>query len=134
MFRFERELYRNPDQNLNRLWWDLVEKYQQIKRPSGRNEPDYASKFHLINVPVYYHNYMMGEMFASQLHHALVRAVLPGTKPAGAQYGGNRAVGEFLKLSVFQRGMRLSWNELVRHATHEPLSPKAFATDLKAAR
>ena len=41
MFRFERELYRNPDQDLNRLWWDLVEKYQEIKRPEGRDEPDY---------------------------------------------------------------------------------------------
>jgi peptidyl-dipeptidase A len=28
MFRFEKELYANPDQDLNKLWWDLVEKYQ----------------------------------------------------------------------------------------------------------
>ena len=35
MFRFERELYANPDQDLNRLWWDLVEKYQEVKRPAG---------------------------------------------------------------------------------------------------
>ena len=47
MFRFETELYGNPDQDLNRLWWDLVEKYQEIKRPEGRNEPDFASKYHL---------------------------------------------------------------------------------------
>jgi peptidyl-dipeptidase A len=30
MFNFERELYKNPKQDLNNLWWDLVKKYQGI--------------------------------------------------------------------------------------------------------
>ena len=101
MFRFEMALYDDPKQDLNRLWWDLVEKYQEIKRPEGRNEPDYASKYHLIGAPAYYHNYMLGEMFASQVHHALVRTVLPGVKPAGAIYVGNKAAGQFMKQRVF---------------------------------
>jgi peptidyl-dipeptidase A len=133
MFRFEMAMYANPDQDLNRLWWDLVEKYQEIKRPDGRDEPDYASKYHLIGAPVYYHNYMLGEMFASQVHHALVREVLPGTQPAGAIYVGNKAAGDFMKKSVFQPGLTLTWNELTRHATGEELNPKAFAEDLGAA-
>jgi len=33
MLRFEKELYVNPNQDLNKLWWDLVEKYQLVKRP-----------------------------------------------------------------------------------------------------
>jgi peptidyl-dipeptidase A len=37
MFRFEKSMYENPDQDLNKLWWDLVEKYQMIKKPEGRN-------------------------------------------------------------------------------------------------
>jgi peptidyl-dipeptidase A len=28
MFRFEKSLYADPDQDLNELWWNLVEKYQ----------------------------------------------------------------------------------------------------------
>ena len=124
MFRFEMELYANPTQDLNRLWWDLVEKYQEIKRPEGRNEPDYASKYHLIGVPVYYHNYMLGEMFASQVHHALVRAVLPGVKPDGAIYVGNKAAGTFMKQRVFQPGLMLNWNDLTRHATGEELNAR----------
>jgi peptidyl-dipeptidase A len=132
MFRFEMELYGNPKQDLNRLWWDLVEKYQEIKRPAGRNEPDYASKYHFIGAPAYYHNYMLGEMFASQVHHALIRAVLPGTKPAGAIYVGNKAAGEFMKQRVFAPGLSVKWNALTEHATGEPLSPKAFAEDLIA--
>jgi peptidyl-dipeptidase A len=27
MYRFEKAMYENPDQDLNQLWWDLVEKY-----------------------------------------------------------------------------------------------------------
>ena len=75
MLRFEKGMYENPDQDLNKLWWDLVEKYQLVKRPPGRNAPDYASKIHIVSAPVYYHNYMMGELFASQVHHAIGREV-----------------------------------------------------------
>ena len=131
MFRFEMELYGNPRQDFNRLWWDLVEKYQEIRRPAGRNEPDFASKYHLIGAPVYYHNYLLGEMFASQVHHALVREVLPGVSPGGAIYVGNPAAGKFMKQRVFQPGLTLNWNDLTRHATGAPLNPQALAEDLK---
>src|SRR5690606_15343945 len=30
MLRFEMALYGNPGEDLNRLWWDLVEKYQLL--------------------------------------------------------------------------------------------------------
>ncbi|MBW8883976.1 MAG: M2 family metallopeptidase, partial [Planctomycetia bacterium] len=71
MFRFEKELYREPSQDLNKLWWDLAEKYQLLKRPEGRNAPDYASKIHIVSAPAYYHNYMLGQLFACQLHAAI---------------------------------------------------------------
>ncbi|MBN1395850.1 MAG: M2 family metallopeptidase [Pirellulales bacterium] len=131
MFRFEKALYADPAQDLNRLWWDLVEKYQEIKRPEGRDQPDYAAKYHIVGAPCYYHNYMLGEMFASQLHHALIEALRPGTNPAAAIYAGERSAGEFLTRKVFAPGLSLSWNELTRRATGSELSPKAFAEDIK---
>jgi peptidyl-dipeptidase A len=131
MFRFEKELYGNPDQDLNRLWWDLVEKYQEVQRPEGRNAPDYAAKIHFVIAPTYYHNYMLGEMFASQLHHAIARDVYGGANPAGVVYAGNPAVGEFMKERVCKPGRTLNWNELTRHATGAALSPQALAEDLK---
>src|SRR5262249_43537505 len=78
MLRFEKGMYEKPDQDLNKLWWDLVEKYQGLKRPVGRDEPDFASKVHVVVAPVYYHNYMMGELFASQVHHAIAKDVYKG--------------------------------------------------------
>lgn len=133
MFRFEKALYEDPDQDLNKLWWDLVEKYQGIPRPEGRNEPDYASKIHIVSAPCYYHNYMMGQLFASQVHAAIARDALNGVSPEKAQYVGKKEVGDFMKKKVFAPGRTLKWNDLTKHATGEELNPKAFADDFRGA-
>lgn len=132
MLRFEKGMYSNPDQNLNKLWWDLVEKYQGMKRPAGRNEPDYASKIHITSAPVYYHNYMMGQLFASQVHHALCRELHPGKDTATVLYNDNKKVGEFMRKRVFEPGRSLSWNALTKHATGAELNAKAFAADFRS--
>lgn len=72
MYRFEKQMYENPDQDLNALRRDLVETYQMIKRPAGRNEPDRATKIHIATSPCYYHNYLLGELLASQLYYHIV--------------------------------------------------------------
>jgi len=131
MLRFEKAMYENPDQDLNKLWWDLVEKFQGLKRPAGRNAPDYASKIHIVSAPVYYHNYMMGQLFASQVHHAIARDVFGDKNPDTVLYNDNPRVGDFMKRRVFEPGRKLSWNALTRHATGEELSPKAFAADFR---
>jgi peptidyl-dipeptidase A len=131
MLRFEKGMYENPDQNLSDLWWGLVEKYQMLHRPTDRRKPDYASKIHIVSAPVYYHNYMMGELFASQVHHAIARDVYKGAEPASVIYVGNKDVGEFMRKRVFAPGRTLSWDELTKHATGEKLNPKAFAEDFR---
>ncbi len=128
MLHFERALYANPEQDLSKLWWDLVEKYQGLHRPENRSEPDYASKIHLVTAPVYYHNYMMGELFASQVHHAMSRH-LGVQDPATFGYTGRKEVGAFLKEKVFGPGGRYPWNELTKFATGEPLTPSYYAQD-----
>lgn len=132
MLRFEKAMYENPEQDLNKLWWDLVEKYQGLTRPEGRNAPDYASKIHICSAPVYYHNYMMGQLFASQVHHAICRDVYHGADPSTVIYIGDKRVGDFMKKKVFEPGRLYDWRGLTRHATGEDLSPKAFAEDFKA--
>jgi peptidyl-dipeptidase A len=131
MLRFEKSMYENPDQDLNKLWWDLVEKYQMLNRPEGRNAPDYGSKVHIVSSPVYYHNYMMGQLFASQVHHTIAKEVFHGAKPQTLLYNGHPEVGDFLKAKVFGPGRLYDWNGLTKFATGERLSPKAFAEDFK---
>lgn len=133
MLRFEKAMYADPDQDLNGLWWTLVERYQGVRRPAGRDAPDYASKIHIVGAPCYYHNYMMGQLFASQVHHTIAREVLGGVDPMKATYVGDRRVGEFMKARVFAPGKTLAWDELTRHATGMPLNPRAFAEDFRGA-
>ncbi len=130
MTRFEMAMYENPEQDLGELWWDLVEKYQMVKRPEGRDAPDYASKIHICTNPCYYHNYTMGQLFASQLHATIARQVLK-TEPARTLYHRRKEVGEFLTKRVFAPGSSMRWPEFVRFATGEELSAKAFAAEAR---
>jgi peptidyl-dipeptidase A len=132
MFRFEKELYADPDQDLNKLWWDLVEKYQEIKRPEGSNEPDYAAKIHIVSAPVYYHNYMLGELFAAQLRQAIAREVQGGAdRMTPGALVGNKALGRFMRERVYQPGRSVDWEQLSVQATGGPLGAKAFAKEIK---
>jgi peptidyl-dipeptidase A len=134
MLRFEKDLYRDPDQDLNGLWWSLVERYQNIKRPEGRDEPDYASKIHIVVAPCYYHNYMLGELFACQLHQAIARELFADSDPQTLIYVDEPKVGAFLQKKVFDPGRTLTWNELTRFATGAELNPSAFVADLTERR
>ena len=125
MFRFERELYRNPDQDLNKLWWDIVEKYQFVKRPEGRDEPDWATKIHIVSSPVYYHNYMLGEMIASQFHHYIVTKLLGADEDQVNIYGVSK-VGDYFKNVVYKSGDLYPWNKHIEIVTGEPLTARYF--------
>ena len=126
MFRFEQELYKNPDQDLNSLWWDLAEKYQFIKRPEGRNEPDWAAKIHFTLAPVYYHNYMLGELLASQFQAFTIKNILTIASDDTVSYVGKKEVGSYFRTKIFAAGSKLPWNEMIQGATGEQLSPKYF--------
>ena len=127
MLHFERALYENPDQNLNKLWWDLVEKYQGLTPLVGRDEPDWASKVHIATAPVYYHNYLMGELLASQITDVLGRKVLEASDPHHLSFASDPRVGRYLVENVFQLGARYPWNEMIERATGEKLTSKYYA-------
>lgn len=129
MYNFEKALYADPDQDLNRLWWDMVEKYQMVQRPAERDEPDWAAKIHFNAAPCYYHNYMLGELFASQLHNTLVRDVLKLDSDADVGYVGQKKAGEFIEAKVLRVGDVYHWNEMIERATGEPLTAKYFASE-----
>jgi peptidyl-dipeptidase A len=131
MFRFEKELYRDPSQDLNKLWWDLVEKYQLLKRPADRNAPDYASKIHIVSAPAYYHNYLLGQLFACQLHASIAKDVLAQSDAADAIYTREKRVGQYLRDKLFSQGALRSWNDTTRFATGAELNAKAFAAELQ---
>lgn len=123
---FERELYRNPDQDLNALWWKLVGRFQGLTCPPGRNAPDWASKIHLISAPVYYHNYLLGDLYAAQLHAKIGAEFFPGVDLREVIYADRAEVGAFLTEKVFRPGARKRWDHFVLESTGQTLSAKAF--------
>jgi peptidyl-dipeptidase A len=127
MYRFEKAMYENPDQDLNAKWWDIVEKYQMIKRPAGRNAPDWASKIHIALSPCYYHNYLMGELLASQLWYKINADVLSNADPMTQSFAGKTPVGAFLAEKVFKPGRSMFWNDMIEKATGEKLTAKYYA-------
>jgi len=131
MVRFEQGMYSDPEQDLGRLWWDLKKRYQLLNPPQTVERPDYAAKTHILTAPVYYHSYMLGEMFAAQVRHTIAREVLGLADPRQTCFFGRPEVGAFLREKVFGPGNLYAWNELTRRATGEPLTAKYFALDLK---
>lgn len=127
MVRFERGMYDKPDQDLGKLWWDLKKKYQLLNPPETTSRPDYAAKIHVVTAPVYYHSYMMGDLFACQVQHQIASKVLGVSDPLKTSFYGRKEAGDYLRKQIFGPGNLYSWNELTKRATGEPLTAKYFA-------
>ena len=130
MCHMERALYRDPAQDLDSLWWDLVERFQSLRRPPGRSGADWASKIHFSVAPVYYHNYMLGEMMASQLQRHIQREVLGNGADVWKRYVTSPEVGRFLTQRLYRTGRLRDWRETLQQATSGTLSPAALVEDL----
>ena len=128
MIHFERSLYRDPDQDLTSRWWELVERFQMLRRPDGRSSPDWAAKIHVVSAPVYYHNYLLGEILASQLSRCVRTRVGPAS-PRSRNVFADPAVGRFMRDAVFHHGARYRWDKLIERATGEPLTPRYFVEE-----
>ena len=133
MCHFERALYRDPSQDLNALWWELVERLQLVRKPEGRDAPDWAAKIHLSVAPVYYQNYLLGEIMASQLQAHVLDDVLGGGEDVWGRYIASEQVGDHLRSRLFSAGARLDWRGTIEHATGRPLDPAPFVAELARA-
>ena len=94
-----------------------------MHRPDGRHAPDWAAKIHLAAAPVYYQNYLYGELFASQLHATLASAHRRPGRP-------NAPPASCSARDVFAPGASMRWDDLVTRATGEPLSATHLARQL----
>ena len=82
----------------------------------------FRSKIHLAAAPVYYQNYLYGELFASQLDATL--------RDRAGGIVDRAAAGALLRDDVFAPGASLRWDALVERATGEPLTADHLARQL----
>ncbi len=101
-----------------------------MRRSEGRLAPDWASKIHFSIAPVYYHNYLLGEMMASQLQAHLLREVVGGGSEAWERLVESPAVGAFLRERLYAPGRTRDWRGALVHATGRELDAAAFVDEL----
>ena len=122
MSHFERDLYADPEADLDARWWELVERYQAVPPPEQEVPGAWASKVHIAAAPVYYHNYLLGELLASQLESTIADRV-------GALVN-NAEAGRFLREQLFRHGNSLRWDQVIEQATGRPLTARFFAAQV----
>ena len=126
MCHFERELYANPRRDdLDAYWWELTKKYQLVSPPEEHGA-DWAAKRHLALSPVYYHNYIYGELVASQLRHVILEKAREST------IVDSLFAGEFLINELFKHGAAERWDRQVERICEEELSAQYFVREFTA--
>ena len=124
---FEREIYRNPDQNLGALWYQINKEFLGIHPPDDQNSTDWATTSYFTSFSCSVHNYIIADLFAGQLQHYIEKEILTGDNTT---YQNSKAVGNFLVSRIYQYGDLLPWRQLIEKSTGEPLNPKYFANYL----
>ncbi|SDN47276.1 peptidyl-dipeptidase A [Fictibacillus solisalsi] len=120
---FEMQLYENPEQNLNKLWWTLVNDIQKINPPDDWDFPYWASKSHLSTLPVYYHNYLFGELQASTLFIYLTTSFKEPFSEEALQD---------LKEYLFYPGASLLWKDASTADFYLPVTPQHLKDEITA--
>lgn len=126
MVHFESSLYQNPEQDLNHLWWSLVQKYQKVTPPSHHaDKMDWACKYHIGLAPVYYHSYLLGEFMASMLKKHFSQ------ESGSSSLYKNDKIASFLNEKMFFPGNKMEWPKLVEHVVGSTFSYKDWIEDFK---
>lgn len=118
---FEYEAYANPDGDLDQINGQIeahVLGCAVDDSPRWAAEPNaWYSRY-----PVYWQNYVLADVVASQIHHDLRRRF--------GQVWRNPAALEHIKAHYWAPGGALDWQEKLRRGTGEALNTKALVADL----
>lgn len=124
LIHFERGLYRDPDQNQQNRWWDLVERFQLLRRPAGREDmADWVMHPTLLLDPVQSHNHILGEWHASQFASAMIKQF---NFEDPVLWMDDAHIGEWFKEHIFKHGALWEYNELLLNATGQASRPNEF--------
>jgi peptidyl-dipeptidase A len=126
MTEFEYNLYSknlSPDQ-YNKLWWQLVKRFQGIQPATERGEEycDAATKTHINDDPAQYYDYSMSNVLLFQFHQHIAGNILK-QDPHATNYWGNKGVGDFLQ-TVMKPGASVDWREHLKKSIGQEFSAK----------
>lgn len=126
MTEFEYNLYAKnlPQDQYNKLWWELVKRYQGIVPETERGEEycDAATKTHINDDPAQYYDYSMSNVLLFQFHQHIAKNILK-QDPHATNYWGNKGVGDFLQ-TVMKPGASVDWREHLKKSIGEDFSAR----------
>jgi len=117
---FEFQAYLNPNRDINKLYWDLFEKYLRLPRHSDLRP--WAGIIHYTSIPVYMQNYLYADIIAAQNIHFI--------KENYGNLVANPRASAFLTQNYFRFGGRYHWRELLERGTDESLNVQYLIEDL----
>ena len=117
---FELEAYKNPGRDLNRVYWDIFEKYTSLPRHDDLKP--WATDLNYVNQPLAYQNHLLADIIAAQ--------TLAYLEKNNGTVVGNRETRSFLVQNYFRFGSRYHWREMIQRGTGEDLNPRYLLSEL----
>ena len=116
---FEREFYKNPEQNPAKLWSDLRRKYRgQNHAPNN----EWATIPHYLSHPAYYQNYFRASLMKAQIYNHL-HSVLGNITE-------NPKTAQYLIDNIFSKGAYVEEYELIKQLTGKDFSASDYIKTL----
>jgi len=110
---FELQCYKNPLQDMSRLYWEYLERYLNVSRQD--DIPVWAATPHHAMSPLRGMTELLGLVIASQN-----RAYL---EKINSTIVANRDTRSFLNQNYFRFGRRYEWPEMLQRGTGEDINP-----------
>lgn len=118
--RFEKAMYENPNQDLNKLWKDCGKKYSNYRYSSL----EWTDIDHFIHSPAYYHFYVEGEVMAEQLYNA-------ASKGGKVKLTETKDTAKFFN-NIFKYGSSRNEDEILKQVTGKTLDVDAYCKQFRA--
>jgi len=115
---FEFEVYTNPTRDLNKVYWDVFEKYMSLPRHDDIKA--WAADSRYIKQPLTYKNDLLAEMIAAQ--------TLTYLEKNNDSFVGNPETRAFLVQNYFRFGSRYDWQDLIQRGTGEDINIRYYLT------
>ena len=116
---FERELYKNPNQNPAELWAKMKSKYlNRFEKPDN----EWATIPHYLTHPGYYQNYFRATLMKAQIYNHLREKLGNITE--------NLKTAEYMNKNIFAIGASVDEYDLIKHLTGRDFGVDDFVKGL----
>ena len=120
IIEFERDMYKNPEQDLKKLWQEKRAKY--LSR-NAEADNEWATIPHYLSHPAYYQNYFRAALMKAQMYNHLRETL--------GNIAENKKSAEYINKNIFSIGALIEEYDLIKQLTGKEFSSKDFSKNLE---